>query len=62
MPGSIDAFVVDRDLAELLAREDERDEQGMGGAASVDEMIDSIPGYDDGPAPDPFADLPAGMG
>lgn len=48
-------------MADLLAREDARDQQGMGGL-SVDEMIDAAPSYDDRPAPDPFAHLPAGMG
>lgn len=58
-PGSLEAFQVDRALAARLvdaervpAEED----------PSLLDVVDAIPSYDDAPAPDPFADVPAGMG
>ena len=49
--------MIDRDLAELLAREDQPAQHG-----SFDERVDALPRFDDGPAADPFAQLPKGLG
>lgn len=49
--------MIDRDMALLLDREQERQQDSP---ESID--LDALPVYDEGaPAPDPFAALPPGM-
>lgn len=57
-PGSVEAFIVDRDLAIRLAAEDERAQQ-------QDEQMTSVadaPEYDESAMHDPFAAPPKEMG
>lgn len=52
--------MLDRDLAVLLD-DDERRRADPGAVRSADELVDSLPAYDDGELPDPFAQIPRGM-
>lgn len=61
MPGSIDAFVVDRDLAVLLSEDEAREHEPMG-EPSLDDVVDAMKPYDESKLPDPFGALPTGLG
>lgn len=54
MPGSVDAFVMDRELAVLLNRREEEPD--------LDEVVDRLPVFDESQLDDPFSRVPEGMG
>jgi hypothetical protein len=58
VPGSVDAFVLDRDLALRLDAEERKDEEPM----STADAADAIPAYDEGQLPDPFSAPPKELG
>lgn len=53
--------MVDRDLAELLHAEQER-QSAASAEPTLDDVVDGIPAFDESAMPDPFSELPRGMG
>ncbi len=58
MPGSVDAFILDRDLAVRLDEDDRAEDQDM----STADAVDAVPVYDETQLPDVFAAPPAELG